>query len=143
MDIIQILSRRFEETRKSTVRRVLSCGNLDARLTDSSMTFRDICMHLVSSDKALIQGLTTGQISKNIGLPNCSSGENGDTLVRLLSSGIQDFISAIEKMNPTTLLTIDRIAGEKQVTTLEAVLIFMDHEAHHRGQLQALLTYNK
>lgn len=140
MDIAQILARRFEETRKSTVKRVLQCENLEIKLTDSSMTFRDICMHLVTSDKALIQGLATGQISKNIGLPNCSSGENNENLVHLLSSGIQEVIVAIKKMNPVALLTIDRIVGKTQVSTFEAVLIFMDHEAHHRGQLQALLS---
>lgn len=143
MDILRILARRFEETRKSTLKRVTQCENLDAKLTDSSMTFRDICMHLVISDKALIQGLATGQISKNIGWPNCSSGENIENLKCLLSAGIENVVAIIQKMNSADLISMDRIAGKTQVSTIEAVLIFLDHEAHHRGQLQALLTYNK
>ncbi len=140
MDILQILARRFEETRKSTIRRVTQCENLDVKLTDSSMSFRDICMHLVNSDKVLIRGLATGRIPKNIGRANCSSGENCSNLVSLLSSGVQNVIDTIQKMNPSILISIDRIAGETQMSALEAVLIFMDHEAHHRGQLQALLS---
>jgi len=142
MDILRILARRFEETRKSTLRRISLCENLDVRLTDSSMTFRDICVHLVISDKVLIQGLATEKIKKNIGQADCSSGEDNENLERLLLSGSKDITAAIKNIDSVKLITIDRIAGKIEVSAIEAVLIFMDHEAHHRGQLQALLSLN-
>ena len=133
--------------RNSTIKRLrkVPAGGENWAPFDGGMSFADIAYHIIECDVALLRGVESRQIDKNLGTAGAmpiGSRPEFDSLVERLKD-LKDkrfrMIQGLTNEQMNIIVEADRIRGVEHIPIGGLILEMLDHEIHHRGQLSTYL----